>query len=98
MPDTPPYRTTTIKDALDNLEVPHARTDGLDCITQDGVEALLAPDYLAICSVRADLMACSRYCQGTGCGGHPICRPCYDLGIERGLIEPDASDPSEVPR
>jgi hypothetical protein len=62
-------------------------TSDIPCITQDMREALAAgPDYLAVCTGTAELISTSIYCEGTGCGGHPVCRPCYELGKERGLI------------
>lgn len=77
---------TTAASIISAYQPGHARTTGLECITQDAKEAAIAPDYVSICTIRADLMACSVHCAGTGCGGHPICRPCYTLGVERGLI------------
>lgn len=44
------------------------------------------------CEVCGKHVADSIHCAGTGCGGHPICRPCYDLGIQRGLIRTASSD------
>ena len=54
------------------------------CITQDPKEP--APEaYLAVCTGRGDLIADSVYCPPE-CGGHPVCRPCYDLGVMSGHI------------
>lgn len=56
------------------------------CISQDRSQAV-PQEYLAICTETADLLANSTYCEGTGRGGHPICRPCYDLARLTGLVK-----------
>lgn len=66
---------------------------GPECVTRAERE-IASPDYLAVCTGIADLIATSLHCPGETdagtCGGHAICRPCFDLGVERGLIEPEA--------
>lgn len=68
----------------------------LECITRSPGEPAPAR-YLAVCTGRADLIARSRNCvdaeRGTGsqCGGHAICRPCFDLAVAEGRIVPDAA-------
>lgn len=66
----------------------------IECITQDPAERALADaGYLAACTGSADLMALSRNCVGTGCGGHPICRPCFEVGKSLGwVLREDAHD------
>lgn len=59
--------------------------DWFVCITQSPEEPA-AQEYLDVCTVKADLLAESSRCVEAGCGGHPICRPCYGLGVERGLV------------
>ena len=61
--------------------------DWFDCITQSPDEPA-GPEYHVVCTVKADLLAESVNCTAAGCGGHPICRPCFDLAIERGLVVP----------
>lgn len=56
-----------------------------ECITQGKGEP--APSaFLAVCVGRATEVACSVHCEGTGCGGHPICKPCLDLAVTTGLV------------
>lgn len=62
-------------------------TDDIICVTQ-GSEESGSFKYKAICTKRADLLATSIHCVGTGCGGHPICRPCYELSVKTGLVVP----------
>ena len=57
----------------------------IECITQDPNEPAGA-DYLAVCTGEATEVVVSRFCQDTGCGGHPICPPCLDLALSRGLV------------
>ena len=57
-----------------------------ECITQSPDEPA-PPEYLAVCTVEAELLACSFRCPDE-CGGHPICRPCFDLAHERGELHP----------
>lgn len=64
-----------------------ARSRDILCITQDPTEPAPA-ESLAVCAKTADRFARSRYCPDN-CGGHPICQPCYDLSIERGLYASD---------
>lgn len=56
-----------------------------ECITQSPDEPSPA-EFLAVCTVSADLLAESVNCTEAGCGGHPICRPCYELAVERGRV------------
>jgi hypothetical protein len=55
-----------------------------DCITQAPNEPA-GPDYLAICAIHATEIADSIRCPPE-CGGHPICKPCLALAVERGLV------------
>ena len=56
----------------------------IQCITQDPNEP--APEaYLLVCTGRGDLIADSVLCPPE-CGGHPICRPCFELGIRTEFI------------
>jgi hypothetical protein len=68
--------------------------EDIQCVTRDPGEPAAAR-YLAVCTGRADLIARSRRCvdaeAGTGnhCGGHLICRPCFDLAVADGSVVPD---------
>lgn len=55
-----------------------------ECITQSPDEPS-PPEFLAVCTVDAELLACSFRCPFE-CGGHPICRPCFDLANQRGEL------------
>ena len=59
--------------------------DWFDCITQSPDEPA-GTEYLAVCTVKADLLAESVNCTEAGCGGHPICRPCFDIAVQRGRV------------
>lgn len=62
----------------------------IECVTV-AERNIAAPAYLAVCTGEGDLIAVSRRCPGEDegeCGGHPICRPCYELGVVKGLIAP----------
>jgi hypothetical protein len=62
-----------------------AATTGLPpCVTQDPREPAHR-DYLAICAIHATEIADSIHCPPE-CGGHPVCRPCLALAVERGLV------------
>jgi hypothetical protein len=62
-----------------------APTEGLpECITQDPKEPA-GPDYLAGCAKWATEIADSIHCPPE-CGGHPVCKPCLALAVERGLV------------
>jgi hypothetical protein len=56
---------------------------GLPCITQDPSEPA-GPEYLAVCTGFGELLGRSFHCPPE-CGGHPICRPCYELAQANGL-------------
>lgn len=60
-------------------------TDDLRCITQDPYEPVGA-EFLAVCDDNPVDVMTSRNCENTGCGGHPICRPCLTLARETGLV------------
>lgn len=56
-----------------------------ECITQDPREPA-APEFLAVCAKRATEVSCSIHCPPE-CGGHPVCKPCLALAVERGLVK-----------
>lgn len=66
-------------------------TTGIPCITQDPGEPA-ADMYLEICEGVAFTMATSVRCPVEEtetlipCGGHPICKPCFDLAVELGFV------------
>jgi hypothetical protein len=55
-----------------------------ECITQAPNEPA-GPDYLAVCAVHATEIADSIH-YPPECGGHPVCKPCLALAVERGLV------------
>jgi len=57
----------------------------LECITRGPGEPVGA-EFLAICDNNPMHVTCSRFCPPE-CGGHPVCDPCYRLGVARGLIK-----------
>ena len=60
--------------------------DLIECITQSPDEPS-PPEFLDVCTIKADLIACSFRCPEE-CGGHPICRPCFELARQRGDLYP----------
>ena len=57
------------------------------CVTQDPRERAAAdPAFLDVCTGVGEHIVCSTACEGTGCGGHPICTPCRDLAAEKGYF------------
>lgn len=79
---------------LERTEVPVSAIDFRPCVTQDAERKGIAhPDFLEVCVVVADLVAQTTWCEITGCDGHPICQPCFDLGVERGVINGPAQEP-----
>lgn len=67
--------------------IPAASTE-IECVTQHPDEPA-GPDFHAICRGTADLIATSIHCPSEAegeCGGHPICRPCWVLCVEKGML------------
>lgn len=61
---------------------------GLPCITQDPTEPA-GPEYLAVCTGYGELLGRSIHCPPE-CGGHPICRPCWELSQAKSLAASDS--------
>ena len=61
-----------------------AGTNQLECVTQDPREPA-GPDYLAVCTKVGTEISDSIHCPPE-CGGHPVCVPCLDLAILKGLV------------
>lgn len=61
--------------------------DDIHCVTQDPREQELASlEFIKACDDNPVDVITSRNCEGTGCGGHPICAPCLALAREKGLV------------
>ena len=61
----------------------------IECVTQAERHIPGAAPYLAVCNGRAEVIATSPMCPRPPeepCGGHPLCRPCLDLGRAVGWI------------
>lgn len=58
----------------------------IPCVTLDTTEGPLRHRYIDGCVGLAELVAASIHCPDDKCGGHPICRPCYDRAKREGLV------------
>lgn len=63
--------------------------DIIECVTQAEKDIPEAAPYLEVYDGWAVAIATSRLCpteDGERCGGHPVCRPCLELGKANGWI------------
>jgi hypothetical protein len=71
--------------ARETIQFETLGTGGLHCITRDPEEPVTAQE-LGVCDDNPVAIVASIHCEGTGCGGHLICRPCLDAAYESGLV------------